>query len=275
MKYRAFALTIAAALFIVSCNKQDKTQPEAKKVLPQNTKVTAADIKPTAEKLDGLWISDVYLNTIQKTKQPFANAEHTSMLFGFTLNENNLTGTKPQLEGFSIYEGGYLYPLEFNAKGYFELDSQKRNKYPESDLMQLAPLPDGKAEITYTKSGKKDIFRKIDASGNNDPMIITHTISAAVFAGKYTDEASGKNITFNPDGTVTGFGKYKHYAVLYAFEDIRFDVVYFSENNTTPNTTDYHFVFEGNKVKLYPVVNDTEQMEQGFGSEPVFTWIRK
>jgi hypothetical protein len=275
MKYRALALTIAVTLLSVGCNKQEKSQPKTQEASIQNTPVNPEEIKPVAQKLDGLWISNDYISTLEKTKQPYAHTEHASKLFGFSVNETGLTGSNPQLEGFSIYEGGYLYPLEFNAKGYFEIDRKKRNKYPESDLIQLTPLANGKTEITYTKSGKKDVFRKIEASASHDPMAITHAISAAVFAGKYTDKASGKAITFTTDGTVTGFGNYKHYGVLYAFEDIQFDVIYFSENDTTPDTTEYHFVFEGNTVTLYPVINNKAEMDYTFSPEPAFTWIKK
>lgn len=261
MKYCFYIPVFASLLVFSACAKKENPKPASKNAPAAAPKSAAIPLEKTADALDGIWVSHDYLTTIEKTKQIYANAAHKATLFGFMLYKDKMLTGKPDMEGFNTFEGGYIYPLLYNNAGYFELDKVRRGKYPESDYMQVRPLPDGTAEITYTKSGKKDVFRKISGSEKVDENILNNTISSMIFNGTYIDKRSGKKITFT-NGRVSGMGKLNLFGVMYAFEERNFDEVYFGSHQTADHTVNYHFVYSDGIITLFAVVppsadNDT------------------
>ncbi len=261
MKYRFYIPVFTSLLVFSTCAKKENATPASKNTTVPVAVHAAIPLEKTANALDGIWISHDYLTTIEKTKQIYANAAHKATLFGFMLYKDKMLAGKPDMEGFNTFEGGYIYPLLYNNAGYFELDNVRRGKYPESDNMQVRPLADGNAEITYTKSGKKDVFRKISGSDKVDENILNNTISSMIFNGTYKDKLTGKKITFTY-GRVSGMGKLNLFGVMYAFEERNFDEIYFGSDQTTENTVNYHFVYSNGAIRLYKVLppagnNDT------------------
>ncbi len=249
------------AFGIFSCNTPSETSTTTSSSEPVSVIDRHTTQKYTqAKALSGYWLSDSYTQAIEQSKSVYASREYTTKLFGFILSEPELRADTAYLNGFTEHEGGYGCRLRFDpATNQFASDTQTENSYFSSSPFTLVLKNPHTLHMNFTLSGKTDTYRKVPAEDTELRRIL--------FAGMYQDSLSGKEIVFQANGKVTGFGKHSFYTLVYDFgEGINYDTVIFfadasQKNNVWDSGDMYHFKRTKNTLTLYKITPNWETME--------------
>jgi len=255
MKNIYYGLSLALALTI-SCDKKD-TNRAIEKPAPQSEKTTvepSRTLEQTAAVLGGSWIAKDYLDNMKKNKGVYNNPKYTTTLFGMSFIKDSLATGSSLLYGFSAHEVTYSWPIYWNdTTGHFVYDpKQDIGDKPLGDF-SLNLLNDTLLEVSFTKSGKKEIYQKADIEKELNGL----------FAGTYTDKATGTTVTFTQDGFVKGLPGFVQYYVQFdpdAEEAVPFDGIFMYAKTTDEAGTPFHFKIKGNTLTLYNV--DTHEVEK-------------
>lgn len=242
----------APIIVLLSC-----TSKPAKKNIDTLTTAKPKPAKPRANLLaiyQGVWIKSDYIEKIRQTQSVLASVDLVVGITGMQIDTAAMTGDS------------LLVPVGWD------------NQNPGSVALRLKPgkrpgtFQFGEDELGYSVSGgdtaliwyqvyNKQLFttsyRKI---ANVDPNKnvsdgINYAINKALLAGSYTLKgATGKTskVTFTPNGAVTGLAGFRKYFIE---NDLKpgplnnMDLITFDEFSN--KRVVYHYVFEGNTLKLY------------------------
>jgi len=223
--------------------------------------------------LDGEWLHDNYLRNIEKTKSIYLNRNLDSLLFGFTLNKENLLSDTAYLFGYTEHEGGYGNPIIFDfQKNRFVSDSKRlmNNSGIPSVPFELKVINDSTVEMFFPESKITDTFRKVTD--------IQSGLRKILFAGNYISIDKKKKFSFDKNGNLKGFNNYVYYDLAYDFgEGIDYDAIIFFKTEAGGNWSMgdvYKFEFVSDTIKLYHVKTDWNNMEHKIGGL-AYTLIRE
>lgn len=223
-------------------------------------------LEEAAEGLHGLWIADNFLNKIEQNRSIYAARKYNTHILGFYLDRESLLSGHPYLEGFTEHEGGFNTPIKFDESvGGFINDMDNLPEYSSfPNPFRLSFEEDQKLTMYFTKSKKKDLYRKI-----NEELDVY--LRKMLFEGDYRYENSA--IRFEGNGKVINFKDYQYYEVVYDFgEGINYDVVLFFSSPDGGNWDDatvYQYEFVEDRLKLRQVTPHWESMEYEIANEVV------
>jgi hypothetical protein len=254
MKNLYYCLSIVVALS-ASCKKQDTENATEKNVTTEKTTgVQTSSLQETATILGGSWIAKDYLDNLKKNKAVYNNPNYTTSLFGMSFIKDSLATGSTLLYGFSPHEVTYSWPIYWNGKtGHFMYDPNEDIGDRPLDDFTLNLLGDDLLEVSFTKSGKKEVYQKADIEIALNEL----------FTGTYTDEATGKTVTFTEDGSVKGLPGFVQYYVQFdpdAEEAVPFDALFMYAETSDEAGTPFHFKIKDNTLTLYNV--DAKEVEQ-------------
>lgn len=251
-------------IILVSCDNRPTTtenlQDESKNII---------DIKPIVElsqSLHGLWISDNYLNNIEKNKSIFLSRKYDTEIQGFYLDKIALQTDSAFLEGFTDHEGGYSSPIIYdNEKGKFVNDMARLPDYATfPDPFELNFDGNGKIEMYLPKTKKTDTYRKVKSNFQTE-------IRRLLIAGNYKTINNNSEIQFVDNGQVHNFKDFKYYELVADFGlNIEYDAIVFFKTLKGGNWSDgeiYKFEFISNSLHLQHVKTNWETMEHEISDE--------
>jgi len=251
-------------LIVVSCdNRQiatEKKQDESKNNLDKQR------IVELANSLDGLWISDNYLNSIEKSKSIFLSRKYDTKIQGFYLDKATLQTDSAFLEGFTNHEGGYSSPIRYdNEKDKFVNDTAKLSLNATfTEPFELNFDGKGKIEMYFPKTKKSDNYRKVNSEFQTE-------IRRLLIAGNYKAINDNSEIQFDNNGNVYNFKDFKYYELVADFgEGIGYDAIVFYNNLTGGDWSDgeiYKFEIISNSLHLQHVKTNWETLEHEISDE--------
>jgi len=251
-------------LILVSCDNRPTTtenlQDESKNYIDNNR------IVELSQSLHGLWISDNYLNNIEKNKSIFLSRKYDTKIQGFYLDKTALQTDSAFLEGFTDHEGGYSSPIIYdNEKDKFVNDMARLSDYATfPDPFELNFDGKGKIEMYFPKTKKSDNYRKVNSDFQTE-------IRRLLIAGNYKAIYDNSEIQFDNNGEVHNFKDFKYYELVADFGlNIEYDAIVFFKTLKGGNWSDgeiYKFEFLSNSLQLQHVKTNWETMEHGISDE--------
>ena len=257
---------LCLALIIVSCNKKPTTIENLQEATANN--IDTKHIVELSQSLHGLWISDNYLNSIEKNKSIYLSRKYDTKIQGFYLDKNAMQTDSAFLEGLTGHEGGYSTPIRYdNEKGKFVNDISRLLPYATfTDPFELNFDGKGKIEMYFPKTNKSDNYRKINADFQTE-------IRRLLIAGTYKAIYDNTEIQFDNNGNVHNFKEFKYYELVADFgEGIEYDAIIFFESLAGGNWSDgeiYKFEIISNSLHLQHVKTNWETMEHEISNEIV------
>jgi len=251
---KRYFITVCA-LCLFSCNsKTEKDNTANTKEKSGEAEQKTRTLQETANILDGAWLADDYLANIKKNKAVYANPKYKTTLFGMSFIKDSLATGSTLLYGFSPHEVTYSWPVYFNtANSRFEYDPKQDIGDKPLGNFAINVIDDNLLEMAFTKTGKKELYRKADIEKELNSL----------FAGTYTDKATGKTVKFTSDGKVTGLPGFVQYYVQFDPDDeyaVPFDAILLYAKPTDEAGMPYHFKINGNTLTLYQV--DEHEVEK-------------
>ena len=255
---------ILSLSILASCNSNQNSS-EIKQV---ESKQNDDSIKNTelVEILQGLWLSDSYLQNIEKNKSIFLSKDYNTKLLGFKLDKNTLLTDSPLLEGFTTHEGGYTRPIKYDVqKNEFENDLTRITTYDYfPDPFELILDGNCKLAMYFPKTQHSDIYRKVNAD-------LQTAIRQLLIAGTYYAPDGQSEVKFDENGEVHNFKNFKYYELVADFvEGIEFDAIVFYYTLAGGNWVDgevYKFEIISNSLHLQHVQTNWETMEHEVSNE--------
>ncbi len=211
------------------------------------------------ELLSGLWMSDSYLQKVEKTKSVYANKSSEPKILGFLLKSENLKSDSAYIFGFTSHEGGYEIPICFNSsKSKFAYDPKRINQSSNFiDPFELNLIDSNKLEIKFLQNNHSEVYRKVHD--------VQSELRRILFEGEFRSSDSKKDFIFAHNGTLTGFENEANFEVIYDFGlNIEFDAIVMYKGNKNGNWSDgeiYKFEFVSDTLKLYRVNTNWENMD--------------
>jgi hypothetical protein len=259
MKHMVFLICFG---LLFSC--RENSAPSAEKKEEEKPVVDENKKKDQARLLDGTWMSEPYLENIEKSGSIYESREYSTQLWFFGLDKKELLGDKPYLGGGSEHEGGQGNPLIYDAERNLfinDLSSKEHTTFHEPYSLQL--LGNNRLEMVFEESGVKDGYRKV--------VDFDTELRRILLEGVYKNDSL--SIEFKRNGSVSGFGEFKHYGLVYDFmEGIFYDAVAFHQEEDDNNWDDsvfYHFKKHGNSLVLSFIHTNWETMEHTISEEEV------
>lgn len=225
-----------------------------------------------AGKLHGQWISDDYLQSVEKTKSPYAARGYHTRLFGILLDSVNLC--KPDsacLYGFTEHEGGYDSPLRFDAKEEcFVNDTTRLLRYATfREPFTLKLDAQNRLQMCcFSQLPRMDMYRRVDN--------IDEWLRSSLFSGVYNNIENDTEVAFGDDGQLTGFDTLRYYNVIYDFIGFDFDAVYLQSNRSSiyMDWQLMHYTINADTLRLYKIHGDMEEYYFELG-ELLYTLVKK
>lgn len=265
-------IVLLILVFTTGCNSQNN-EINSKTNSTDNNNFDKTQLIKQAALLDGEWLHDNYLRNIEKTKSIYLNRNLDSLLFGFTLNKENLLSDTAFLFGYTVHEGGYGNPIIFDfQKNKFVSDSKrlKDNSGIPSVPFELTVINDSIVDMFYPEFKITDTYRKVTD--------IQTGLRKILFAGNYISIDKKRKFSFDKNGNLKGFDNYVYYDLAYDFgEGIEYDALIFFKTKAGGNWSMgdvYKFEFVSDTIKLYYVKTDWENMEHKIGGL-TYTLIRE
>jgi len=249
MKINSAALLLSTVL--LACCKPETTPP----VQETTPKVTTyvADIEAEEGKLKGLWLSDEYLNRIEKLRSVYNAGEEQSMTFGFTIEPDSLDAKKLFFNTFSKNEGGPVGVLAYDEakKKFVHLSSGEEHESIKQSF-DIQPIDENQLVLNLD-SGTKEAYRRItDIDGS---------INKILFEGAYIEQDTGNEVVFKANGTISGLPDKGFYTILYAFDNgYVFDTVLLALTEKREDSERYHFTIKNDILKLYTILEDENEV---------------
>lgn len=236
-----------------------------------------------SEKLDGLWLNKIYLDSIRTNKSPYSYFRYNDLnndlswgyftWFGFSFNMDGLLTEQPYLYGFFIHEGGYginlLYDNKYNA--FITTNINTLSSFQTSEVepnVKLNLVNDTLIEFDFS-TGKEYYINSHPSKSPHGKDYIDEVLNKLVIKGEYKDLISGNYFYFSETGYVAGFNNILKYKIFYDFVDspqLGFDILKFSTFRNeivnwgydvrTGKKYDYKFVFKQDTLYLYPLKGD-------------------
>lgn len=210
-----------------------QTQSEQAWTLP-------ATRKEFAQTLHGMWISDEYLQNIQKKHSIYAARNQTLLCYWF--DQENLMGKNSVAYGINTHEGGLDAPLQWNGKAFFSAKGNALGGMAQP--FEIKVLNKNKIAIKGLNDGATQTFaRRMEPQNINDIL----------FAGTW--QCGDKIFRLSSYGAVQGFDGYHHYSLIQDFFEIDFDVIVFKGEKGYKT---YHYKFNDDNVVLYNINEGNE-----------------
>ena len=254
---RTVIISILSLLLLASCGEKKGGQSRSK----------------AAGKLHGLWISDDYLQSVEKTKSPYGARDYSTRLLGLMLDSANLC--KPDsayLFGFTEHEGGYDSPLRFDAKEEcFVNDTSRLTRYAAfREPFTLKLDAQNRLQMCcFPQLPKADVYRRVGS--------IDEWLRSCLFSGVYRNVENNAEVVFGDDGQLAGFDTLRHYYVIYDFIiDFNFDAICLQPNSSS-RYMDWqfmHYAINADTLRLYKIHGDMDEYYFELG-ELVYTLVRK
>lgn len=252
------------ALILVSCDNRptitESLQDENKNIIDNKR------IVDLSQSLHGLWISDNYLNNIEKNKSIFLSRKYDTKIQGFYLDKTTLQTDSAFLEGFTDHEGGYTSPIKYdNEKDKFVNDIARLPEYATfPDPFELNFDDKGKIKMYFPKTNKSDNYRKVNSDFQTE-------IRGLLIAGSYNAISDNSEIQFDNNGEVHNFKDFKYYELVADFGlNIEYDAIVFFKTLKGGNWSDgeiYKFEIVSNKLYIQHVKTNWETMEHEIDDE--------
>ena len=210
---------VFSLLFFTSCKEKtaEGTAPEAQVAIPAD--------------LGGYWVNDAWWQVLQSTKSPMKAAEKVNQFAAAIFHQDSSKWLADLSFG---WHEGQQYTLHTKDGGLQLYDP----KNAAVQAIPFVPQPDGSIRLDSTP-----MVRLGDAfTGFN---VIAHSI----VGGNY--DWKGKQVVFNPNGTVVGLEDYYRYELLldYVVDEIGADQLMLSKQGQSPEF--YAFKIEGNKLRVF------------------------
>lgn len=204
-----------------------------------NTASTQLDIKKVEAPVPfaGSWISETYLEDIQKHKSPRKAQEGSEEVFiqipATTLKSTNLI--------YNFHETGYeLVTLKENDQ--YQLWEKQNDSLvkPMYKVEILSPDKIKLGEKTYTKINP--------VTENKETRILEEIL----FKGNYTTK-KGQKVEFKNNGEVTGLDQYKYYVPLIDYFDAGLQIDQVGLGETREKLEYFGFKFKADGLDLYKI----------------------
>jgi len=246
---KKFYLLLLIVLSLINCDKKkgDTNVTTSKTNEPGHDK--GLTLKESVARAEGTWISEPYLAAIEKNKAIYNNPAYPTTLFGFSIVKDSIADGEDYLYGFSTHDAGYMWPVQYDSakkRISYNIKVEDSDNMPPSPFY-LNPLTATTLEIVFTKSTKREVYRKAD---------LEYELNRILFEGTYIDKATNKTVTFTKDGKVTGLEGKTMYQVQYDPEGeyaVPFDAVFLFTLPDDEAGTPYHYTISGNTLTLYNV----------------------
>lgn len=268
MKYK---ISLLALLIISLILFAFKTKSEV-----QITGNTAMHLKQNNPKqdLNGIWGLSNYFDTILTHKKLAEYRLQSPTWFGIMIEikEDCLRtfGSIEQNEYSFEIKGDTLTNLFSYVTGYNWVLVQK------GEELHLIPLSKENKDSTIYIYRKRNDLNCLMSSTNQDLYTIGNNVTdffnRALFAGKYIDKATNKEVVFTEDGGLLGIDDFNKYEVRNYFGTshpyYNQDVIYLSDGDK--EYKDYNWVFSGEELVLTEFVNEIVSDEDGHSYEGDF-----
>jgi hypothetical protein len=263
-----FILGLFLSLLLISCNNISK---KWKNDLAENNGNNK--ISELAERLNGIWISESYLDEIEMSKSIYLSRNYKTQIIGFRLDEANLVTDSAILGGFTDHEGGYTSPLKYDSiKNEFINDLSKISDYA------TFPNPfdlhfDGNKHIGmyFPDSKRTDVYRKVNPDFQTE-------VRGLLTAGLYTTQYDSTIITLSADGEVKNFYGFKYYELAEDFtEGIEYDAIIFFNSLDGGNWSQgdvYKFEVLPNSLLLQHVDIDWDTLDDNIVSNDTIALLK-
>jgi|SRR5690554_86059 len=251
-------------LILVSCNNRPATTENLQNESKNN--IDNKRIVELSQSLHGLWISDNYLNNIEKNKSIFLSRKYDTKIQGFYLDKITLQTDSAFLEGFTDHEGGYNSPIKYdNEKDKFVNDMARLSEFATfPDPFELNFDGKRKIEIYFPTTKKSDTYRKVNSDFQTE-------IRRLLIAGNYKAIYDRSEIQFDNNGEVHNFRDFKYYELVADFGlNIEYDAIVFFKNLKGGNWSDgeiYKFELLSNSLQLQHVKANWDTMEHEISEE--------
>lgn len=238
-----------------ACSKQDG--PKTNEIKHNNFK------KLLAEKLEGLWLSESYLEDIAKSHSIYESRKYTTSLWGFQLEKENLLSESPSINGFTEHEGGYGAAIEFDSvkntfiHSHFE---DNNSSWLQGSFTMTLVDP---TRLEFDFGDKNEVYTKIVGEQS--------ALRRILFEGKFKDVLhSNTTIEFTSDGEIKGLDSLKYFELVFDFgEGINYDVsiLYPSKDSAGSWATGnlFHFKANADTIKLFRIAPDWDEMDHKIG----------
>ncbi|MES2484678.1 MAG: hypothetical protein V4581_01845 [Bacteroidota bacterium] len=267
MKNTLFTYLLLSCTLFIGCKPEPKADNATLPGINQPEEIEPySNIIAEADKLKGLWLSDVFLTSVQKQKSIYKSQQAETTIFGFTIKSDSTSANKLLFNGFSDYEGGYdgIVAYHPEKKQFVHLSTGEEYEVLKQSF-GLSIIENNKLQLEY-ENQKKENYRRISD--------IDAELRHILFEGTYTDTQSGNKVVFSKNGRVEGIEDKGFYVPLYTFDaGYEFDTVFLSLNEKLDNFDRYHFKIDGNTISLYSIFED-ESQELSIG-ELMHTLVKK
>lgn len=251
-------------LILVSCDNRPTTTENLQD--EDKNSIDNKRIVELSQSLHGLWISDNYLNNIEKNNSVFLSRKYDTKILGFYLDKITLQMDSAFLEGFTDHEGGYSSPITYNnEKNKFVNDMARISDFATfPDSFELNFDGKGKIDMYFPKTKKTDTYRKVNSDFQTE-------IRRLLIAGNYKTIYDNSEIQFINNGEVHNFKDFKYYELVADFGlNIEYDAIVFFKTLKGGNWSDgeiYKFELLSNSLHLQHVKTNWETMEHEIGDE--------
>lgn len=200
---------------------------------------------------NGVWVNKSYIDAVKLTKSPFASSGFLDDINSFVIKANAQDAET---------HVGLFYSTDARDAILTQKDDEVYFMFG-NDVSMVSLVGD---MLSFDHNGKR--FEFIKTAGAPNPMdasMAVTDITRKILFGKRSfscncPDLGGKasNIVLKPDGTIENFYSYNQYDIATSFVVDRYpmDMIYF-KSDTEPARS-YHFVYEGNKLKLYKLSID-------------------
>ncbi|MCZ8353594.1 MAG: hypothetical protein O9340_02590 [Cyclobacteriaceae bacterium] len=242
MKFFLFALVVFLTL---ACDGQNLKSKNLKSSKFQTDSVT------------GIWISEVYLDEITKSKSIFEKRNLEPGMLGFEIKRSDLESKDLTLYGFTSHEGGIDIAINFNTKN---------NKFTFDNTASIK-LFNEPVEVNFINKQKLNLFFL------NSKNLITYRkvtdlqteLRKILFEGEFESVIDKRKFSFNRKGFLKGFSNKLTFEVLYDFSsNLEFDAIIMYKDIDSNNISKgdvYTYKFDSDTLRLYYVKTNWETLE--------------
>jgi hypothetical protein len=231
---------------------------------PENKLEDKMAIDRESMRLEGVWLSDYYLSSIEVSRSVYESRKYNAKFWGFVLDKNNLMSDSAALNGFTEHEGGYFCYLNYDTgKNVFEHDL---NKDTEFSYLKGVPFELGLVDsirLELKTEREKEMYRKV--SGEQTAL------RDILFAGKYQDlKKENGVIEFKNDGQISGVENRRYFDIVFDFgEGIEYDACTFythiDSSRLGTNGDMYHYKINADTLRLFKLHTNWSEMNHKIG----------
>jgi hypothetical protein len=249
------------------------------------------NVKPGREVLQiikGVWVKTDYIESIMQTRSPYESSEELEGLVAFLIDQSTLKGDTLNVDGSLNNHEGFNFNLfldkitngnsiltdisDYETKDvHFNIEYNITSKDTILILKKITNSNKCLEQIKYTRVSDK-------LSDNESGLGINTFVNKNLFAGKYSlviPKAKKQSIELTADGKIIGWKDYNEYEVMTDFDmaddDECVDQIILKNGDKLQT---FGFVFKGNSIKFYNLINlDPEGIDVKLG-KPKFDLVK-